>query len=539
MKRIVLAALTAAVAGLIGAPARADVKPHALFSDGLVLQRGMKCPIWGKADPGEQVSVTLTIQKENAVAVSEASVTADDKGNWRVDIQVAGALAGGPYAMSIKGKNTIDLKEVYIGEVWICSGQSNMEWPLRLSQNPEEAIAKSKNPMIRLFTVARDTSDTPVTELKGDPKWSECNEKTSPNFSAVGYFFGRDLQKALKVPVGLIHTSWGGTIADAWTTRDALEKNSDLKNIVEKYDENRGTATEQYEKALKQYEAALAKHTEAVAKAKEEGKKPPQAPRKPVPPNNNPNRPCVLYNAMIHPLQPYAIKGAIWYQGESNAGRAYQYRTLFPTMIQSWRETWKQGDFPFLFVQLAPFMKIVDEPQESQWAELREAQLLTSLHCKNTGMAVITDVGNPTDIHPKQKEPVGARLALAARALGYGQKIEYAGPIYNKMAKKDGKIVLHFTHVGKGLEAKDGPLHGFTIAGADRKFHNAQAEIQGDTVLVWCDKVTEPVAVRYGWANCPVVNLWNKNGLPASPFRTDDFPGLTEPKERKTTKSAN
>ncbi len=238
---------------------------------------------------------------------------------------------------------------------------------------------------------------------------------------------------------------------------------------------------------------------------------------------------------MIHPLQPYAIKGAIWYQGESNAGRAHQYRTLFPAMIESWRESWKQGDFPFLFVQLAPYMKIESEPKDSAWAELREAQLLTALHLKNTGMAVITDVGNPTDIHPKQKEPVGARLALAALALGYDKKIEYSGPVFDKMKIQDGKAMLSFTHVGRGLEAKDGPLHGFAIAGPDKKFYNAKAEIQGDTVLVWSDQVTQPVAVRYGWANCPVVNLWNKDGLPATPFRTDDFPMVTGPKTAKSS----
>lgn len=536
MKQRLLMAAVAVVVCLPLSSVRADVKPHALFSDGLVLQRGMKCPIWGKADPGEQVSVKLTIKKDNAAADSEASVTTDDKGNWRIEIQVAEALAGGPYEMTIKGKNTIALKEVYVGEVWICSGQSNMEWPLRATHNAEDAIAKSKNPHIRLFTVPKNTSDTPLTELKGDPKWQECNDKTSPSFSAVGYFFGRDLQKALHVPVGLIHTSWGGTIADAWTTREALVSNPELKSIADNYEMSRPSAQANYEKALKKYEADVQKHRAAVAKAKEEGKEPPRAPRKPTPPDNNPNRPCVLYNAMIHPLQPYAIKGAIWYQGESNAGRAYQYRTLFPTMIQSWRATWKEGDFPFLFVQLAPFQKIVSEPQESAWAELREAQLLTSLHCKNTGMAVITDVGDPKDIHPRKKEPVGARLALAARALGYGDKIEYSGPVYEKMTKKDGKIVLHFKHVGKGLEAKEGALTGFAIAGADRKFHNAKAEIQGDSVLVWCEQVTDPVAVRYGWADCPVVNLWNKDGLPASPFRTDDFPGKTMPKAARAAK---
>lgn len=531
MKQCILIAVVLAAAYVAGQQARADVKPHALFTDGMVLQRGMKCPIWGTADPGEFVAVWFAaVNEKNFSRTFTSSTFAGKDGKWRLEFDASPDFAGGPYELFIKGKNTIILKDVYIGDVWICSGQSNMQWPLSATHNAEKALENAKNPRIRLFTVPRTPSDKPLDGIKGDPKWQECNSETVKNFTAVGYYFGRDLQKSLDVPIGLIHTSWGGTVAEAWTTRTALVSNPELQAMIDRYEKSKATASANYKKALKKYEADLAKHKEAVAKAKEEGKKPPRGPRKPVEPGRNPNRPSVLYNAMIHPLQPYAIKGAIWYQGESNAGRAYEYRTLFPTMIQSWRKTWKQGDFPFLFVQLAPFMQIVSEPKESAWAELREAQLLTSLHCKNTGMAVITDVGDPKDIHPKKKEPVGARLALAARGIAYGEKIEYSGPVYDKMTVKDGKAVLHFKHVGKGLQAKDGPLTGFTIAGDDRTFYNAKAEIQGDTVLVWCDKVQQPVAVRYGWANCPVVNLWNKDGLPASPFRTDDFPGVTASK---------
>jgi sialate O-acetylesterase len=530
MKQRIWTAVALAAVCLAGPQARADVKLHALFTDGMVLQRSMKCPIWGTANPREKVSLLLEAKKDLSINVSSAAGQAGEDGKWKTALPIPPDMAGGPYTLTIKGKNTITLKEVYIGDVWICSGQSNMEWPLSRTYNAEEAITKSKNPKIRLFTVPKNTSDKPLDSFKGDPKWLECNPDTVKNFTAVGYFFGRDLQKALDVPIGLIHTSWGGTVAEAWATRSALESNPELQGMIAQYEKSKASAQDNYEKALKKYEEELAKHKEAVAKAKEEGKEPPRAPRKPVEPGRNPNRPCVLYNAMIHPLQRYAIKGGIWYQGESNAGRAYQYRTLFPTMIESWRATWKQGDFPFLFVQLAPFMAIVSEPKESAWAELREAQFLTSLRCKNTGMAVITDVGDPKDIHPTKKEPVGARLALAARGITYGQEIEYSGPVYEKMTVKDGKAVLRFKHAGKGLEAKDGPLQGFAIAGADRKFYNAKAEIQGDTVLVWCDKVPEPVAVRYGWADCPVVNLWNKDGLPASPFRTDDFPGVTASK---------
>ncbi len=530
MKQRLLAVLMlSAVVGFAVPPARADVKPHALFTDGMVLQRGMKCPIWGKADPGEVVSVKFSIKKENAAAEVGASINADEKGKWRVELQVGAELAGGPYELVIKGKNTITLKDVYVGEVWICSGQSNMEWQLRNTHNAEDAIKNAKNPNIRLFTVQKNTSDKPLSGFKGDPKWVECNPDTVKNFTAVGYFFGRDLQKALNVPIGLIHTSWGGTRAEAWTSRPTLEAHEEWKNEPANYEK----AKADYPKALEKYKADLQKHKEAVKTAEKESKQPPKAPKAPSNPRPQ-DVPAALYNGMIAPLIPYAIKGAIWYQGESNAGKAYAYRKLFPTMIQNWRDDWKQGDFPFLFVQLAPFRPIVSEPKESDWAELREAQLLTSLNLKNTGMAVITDVGDPKDIHPRKKEPVGARLALAARALAYEQNIEYSGPLYDKMTVKDGKAVLSFKHVGKGLQAKDGPLQGFTIAGADKKFHNAKAEIQGDTILVWCDQVTEPVAVRYGWADCPVVNLWNKDGLPATPFRTDDFPGVTVPKPRRS-----
>jgi sialate O-acetylesterase len=531
-RRIVLAALTlAAVTCLAGRQARADVKPHALFSDGMVLQQGVKCPIWGTADPGEQVSVKIEAKKLLTTAGAGSAIEADKDGKWKVSLNIIPDMIGGPYTLTIKGKNTITLKDVYVGEVWVCSGQSNMEWPLRLTQNAEETIKNAKNAKIRLFTVAHNTPDKPAHSFKGDPKWSECNPDTVKNFSAVAYYFGRDLQKARNVPVGLIHTSWGGTRAEAWTSQPVLESHKEWKDEPASF----AKAVADFPKALEKYKTDLEKHKEAVKKAKEEGKKQPPAPKVPNKPRPQ-DAPAALYNGMIAPLIPYAIKGAIWYQGESNAGKAYAYRKLFPTMIQNWRDDWKQGDFPFLFVQLAPYMPIVTEPQESAWAELREAQLLTSLNLKNAGMAVITDVGDPKDIHPKKKGPVGARLALAARGIAYGEKIEYSGPVYDKITIKDGKAVLSFRHASKGLEAKDGELHGFTIAGADKKFYNAKAEIQGDTVLVWSDQVKEPVAVRYGWANCPVVNLWNKDGLPASPFRTDDFPMVTAPKTAQPAK---
>lgn len=472
---------------LAAAPASAAVQPHALFTDNMVLQRGITAPVWGTADTDENVTVCFQGQ--------EVSTKAAKDGQWMARLQPL--KVGGPFEMTIKGGTTITLKNVMVGEVWICSGQSNMEWPLRLTENAEQTIADSENPKIRLFSVPKTVSAEPQKTVKG--QWLECNPKTVPAFSAVAYFFGRDLQKALNVPIGLINTSWGGTAAEVWATREALETTANLKYMVEKFD------------------AAMSSF-----KADPTNKNPLQG---------HPVQACVLYNGMIAPLQPYAIKGAIWYQGESNAGRAFEYRTLFPTMIQSWRDSWKQGDFPFLFVQLAPWQKIEKVPKESAWAELREAQLLTAQNCKNTGMAVITDVGDEKDIHPRKKGPVGARLALAAQAIAYQENIVFSGPVYEQMRKEGDKIVLSFKHVGGGLEAKGGSLTGFAIAGADRKFVNAEAKIEGDKVVVWSQEVAEPVAVRYGWANFPLGNLCNRDNLPATPFRTDDFPMVTAPKK--------
>lgn len=473
----------------MNAAALAEVKPHALFSDNMVLQRGMTAPVWGTADADEQVTVSVQGQ--------EVSTKANGSGDWIVRLQPL--KAGGPIEMTIKGTNTITLKNVLIGEVWICSGQSNMEWPLRLTENKEQAIADSTNDNVRLFTVPHKISAEPQKSVKS--QWVECNPQNVPNFSAVGYYFGRDLQKALNVPVGLINTSWGGTAAEVWASRVSLESNPSLKYIPENFD-----------KARAEFMA------DPTGKARD-------------PLKGHPIHAALLYNGMIAPLQPFAIKGAIWYQGESNAGRAFEYRTLFPVMIQSWRDSWQQGDFPFLFVQLAPFMKIEKEPKPSAWAELREAQLLTTQNCKNTGMAVITDVGDEKDIHPQKKAPVGARLALAARAIAYGDNIIYSGPVYETMKKDGDKIVLNFKHTGGGLETRGGSLQGFAIAAADQKFVSAKAKIEGDKVVVWSPDVADPVAVRFGWANYPLGNLWNKEGLPATPFRTDDFPLTTAPKK--------
>jgi sialate O-acetylesterase len=513
MRKATFAALAVA-AGLLGlhAPAHAAVKPNGLIGDGMVLQQGIKAPIWGTADDGEDITVTIEKQKH--------TTTARD-GAWRVDLDPL--KAGGPYELTIAGKNTIRIKNVLVGEVWICSGQSNMEMPLVSTADAQKAIAASANPKIRLFVVKRTSTATPQAAVVG--QWAECGPKTVGGFSAAAYYFGRDLNKALDVPVGLIETNWGGTVCEAWTSHEALGAVPELKYLADKSDKAVKAALDDYLKALDKYR-------EQVAKDRDEGKEPPAPPQLPDIAKNANAFPSSLYNGMIAPLVPYAIKGAIWYQGESNAGRAYEYRTLFPTMIKDWRERWQEGDFPFLFVQLAPFAANKD-PNGVQWAELREAQLLTLQKVPYTAEAVITDVGDEKDIHPKQKEPVGARLALAAEALAYGKKVEYSGPVYESTKVEGNKAILSFTHVGGGLVAKGGPLQGFTIAGADHKFVKAEAEIRDGTIEVSSKEVDKPEAVRYGWANFPVVNLFNKDGLPATPFRTDDLPLTTAPKEKQ------
>jgi sialate O-acetylesterase len=503
-----------AVVGLLAPaslPARADVKPHALISENMVLQQGMKVPVWGTADEGESVTVRFQDQVRTAKAKN---------GHWRVDLDEL--KAGGPFEMTIAGKNTVQFKNVLVGEVWICSGQSNMEWPTWLSQDADKALAGAKNPLIRLLTVPKLPASAPQHDLSA--RWEECTPDTVRNFSAVGYFFGLYLHKSLHVPVGLIHTSWGGTPAESWTSKPSLDAEPALKYLAEK----QASALAEYPHELDKYIGQLTAHRNAVAKALTEGLDTPSMPSPPKNPAKDAWGPGTLYNGMIAPLIPYAIRGATWYQGESNAGRAYEYRTLLPTMIKNWRADWKEGDFTFLIVQLAPFKQVDKDPKESEWAELREAQLLTAETLPKTGIAVITDVGETNDIHPRRKQPVGARMALAALALANGESIEYSGPIYSSMRIQGDRAILSFKHVDGGLRAQGGPLTGFAIAGKDRKFFNAEAEIQGDNVIVRSPKVSDPVAVRYGWANYPVVNLWNKAGLPASPFRTDDFPMVTQ-----------
>ncbi len=479
----------------------ADVKLPALFSDHAVLQRGQPVPVWGTADAGEEVTVSLAGQTQTAKAGAD--------GKWKVSLTPLKEAES--LTLTVKGHNTLTVNDVAVGEVWLASGQSNMAYRLAADANAAAAIAAAADPQLRFFTISGNSSDTPLAEVPS--KWLASDATSAPGYSAVAYYFARDLRKALKVPVGIIHSSVGGTPAEAWTSRGAIEANEEL---------NKGLS-EMQAAAIEAYPALLAKYQEneekdlknwqiAADKATAAGQ---VAPRKPAPPRDpakNPSRPSALYNAMIAPLEPYGIRGAIWYQGESNSGRAAQYRTLFPAMITGWRQAWGQGEFPFFFVQIAPHVGMLPE--------IREAQLLTLDKVPQTAMAVITDCGDAKDIHPKQKEPVGSRLALAARATVYGEKIEYSGPAFESLTVDGGRAVLKFQHAA-GLTAKDGELKGFTVAGEDKNFVPAKAEIKGETVIVSAESVSTPAAVRYGWANVPEVNLYNAAGLPASPFRTD------------------
>jgi sialate O-acetylesterase len=489
------------IAALLVCPLHSAVKPNALFSDNAVLQQDTPIPVWGTAADNEKVTVQLDGQ--------QISTTAKD-GKWMV--QLPSHKAGGPFAMTITGQNTNLFTNILVGEVWVCSGQSNMEFRLNGASNAVTEIQTANYPQLRMFTVNHKIALNPCDEVVG--KWMVCTPATAAGFSAVGYYFGRDLLKAKSVPVGMIHSAWGGTPAQAWTSFSGFSRSPELKF----YTDALTNSVADYCKALEAYRTVLDDYHAKVTSVPTSPPWPTNLPSSgPVSPfdgkGSMPQTPTVLYNGMIAPLLPYAIRGVIWYQGESNAGQAKLYQTLFPAMIADWRQKWGRGDFPFLFTQIAPF--------GGQPPEIREAQLLTLGKTTNTAMAVTTDVGDANNIHPTRKEPVGQRLALAARAVAYGEKIEYSGPLYESMRVDSNKIVLTFSHTGNALLSKDGELKGFTIAGADGKALPAKAEIVGSTVVVSSDSVPLPVAVRYGWTNVPDVNLFNHEGLPASPFRTD------------------
>ena len=529
--------------------ARADVQLPAIFGDHMVLQQEATLPVWGRATPGEKITVTFSGRKAEATATAE--------GKWRADLP---ALAAGtsPGALVVTGKNTVTINDVLVGEVWLCGGQSNMEYGTGRGQT-----AKAKDDQIRLFHVPHRLALAPVDDVRAS--WEVCTPETVPGFSAVGFFFAQNLRTVLKRPVGLIESCVGGTGAQEWTDLPTLRAVPALRHYAEAFDKIAAAypggepeydakaavhddAVKQWKAALDAdpaYQTALKEYTATAAQARAAGQPEPRRLKPPVPePAGPPGKrgdPAFLFNGMIAPLVPYAVRGVIWYQGENNASNpitATEYRTLFPALIADWRGLWKEGDFPFLYVQLANYGS-----PNSGWPLLREAQLRT-LSLPKTGMAVTIDIGTGDNIHPPDKADVGARLALAARHVAYGEHLVYTGPIYEAMKPEGSGVRISFDRdsLGSGLTIGTAPwtdpkaapvskteLQGFVIAGEDEKWVEAQAKIENNTVVVSSAQVPRPVAVRYAWANNPSCNLYNKEGLPASPFRTDDWTSIPAP----------
>lgn len=513
MKRIARVCLVAAVCAAWSL--HAEVKPAALFANHMVLQRGQDLPVWGWADAGEKVTVSIAGQT--------ATAAADAQGDWKLVLKPIRSTA--LLEMTITGTNDIVIKDILMGEVWLCSGQSNMAMRVGSCKDLEQEKAAADLPKIRHFQIKNTVCPEPTRNLGGT--WTVCSPATVAGYTATGYFFARSLFQELGVPIGIVHSSWGGTPAEAWTSWEDLAGSDNLKPILERYQE----ALEQYPERQADWEKQVAAWKEKVSTEKAEGKKP--LSRQPRPPMNERHyqRPCGLYNGMILSLVPYAIKGATWYQGEGNAGRGQQYEELLKTMIGNWRRIWGQGDFPFYIVQIANWRTAQSDPNEqSSWAELREAQTKVGYDYTNCGLATIIDIGEDKDIHPKNKQDVGARLARIALAKDYGRDVVYSGPKFTSMAIEGNAIRLAFAFLGGGLVHQGDKLDGFVIAGEDKTFVWADAVIDGDTVVVSSPKVPEPKAVRYGWANNPPCTLYNQAGLPAVPFRTDTWPGVTDGK---------
>ncbi|WP_316838559.1 sialate O-acetylesterase [Pedobacter gandavensis] len=459
----------------------AKITLAAVFSDNMVIQQKTTVAFWGKAAPGKQVNLKASW------ASSTFSTQSDKNGNWKIKLPTPGY--GGPYKISISDGKTLQLSNVMLGDVWVCSGQSNMKMPLAdwgKINNYQQEIKDANYPNIRLLQVQHRSSNVPLKDVGiANAGWRVCNPENIAGFSATAYFFARTVYQKTGIPIGLIHASWGSSVAEAWMSAATLKSLPDITKTVEKLNPAKKELSYQ--------------------------------------------QPTVLYNAMIYPFLDFAIKGVIWYQGESNAERAHQYRTLFPALINDWRKSWGIGDFPFYFVQLPYFMKRDLHPGPSLGAELRDAQL-GALKLKNTGMAVTIDIGNELDIHPKNKQEVGRRLALVALANIYGKKIPFSGPVLKSYTIDKDLVKLNFRAVHGGLKTKDNAtLRGFSIAGADQVFHWAKASIHGDRIILSSPEVMQPKAIRYGWSNNPGCNLYNKAGLPAAPFRTDNWEDSTKP----------
>ena len=494
-------------------PALADVRLPAIFSDHLVLQRDASVAVWGWAEPGEEVSVSVA---------GETQATKGGKdGKWMV--KLAKLKAGGPHTLTVKGKNTLTVNDVLVGEVWLGSGQSNMAMTVQSSKDFEQEKAAANFPRLRMFTVDRNPQRTPQSDCKGS--WKITTPENVGPFSAAAYFLGRELHQKLGVPVGLINSSYGGTDIAAWTSEDAQMKVPALKAAFEKWAKD--DAAYVPEKAKANFEKQLAAWKEKAKKARAAKQQPPRAPRAPVQPRLSQNHPANLYNGMIVPILPYGIRGAIWYQGEHNsrdAASGQLYGKQLPLLIKDWRTRWG-CEFPFAWVQLPNFNRPGDG-----WMIVRES-MLKSLAVPKTGMAITIDIGDPTNIHPTNKQDVGKRLALWALGTVYGEKVSaVSGPLPSGHKIRGNEIVLSFTHTNGGLVAKGGALKSFVVAGEDKQWKPATARIEGDKVVVSSADVPKPVAARYAWADNPDCNLFNGAGLPASPFRTDHWP-VEEPKK--------
>jgi sialate O-acetylesterase len=495
--------------------ARGEIKLPTIISDHMVLQQKQVNPIWGWDVPGTKVIVTFADQEHRAVA--------GDDGKWTVRLSPLEADST-PQNLTVEGTTKREIKDVLIGEVWVCSGQSNMEWELAKSFNGDLDSLTATLPELRLITVAVKGTQESLTDFSGE--WKPSTPETALQFSAVGFRFGRQLHQTLRVPVGLIANPWGGAPAEAFIRRESIDKDPRFKSISE------SAAKLESELLPDNGEADIARqkaeHEAAVQKAKEEKKAPPKYLEQRY--LDNKNRPGNIFGGMIHPVVGYGMKGVIWYQGESNATRAWEYRELFPFLIQEWRREWKQGDFPFYWVQLADHQAEGSMPPDSALAELRDAQS-SALKLPNTGQAVTIDIGEGKDIHPRNKHDVAARLVRWALAKDYGFQIPFRSPEFKNLTIEGSKAKVTLDCFGSKLRPFDvNEPRGLTICGADQKWQLAQGKIlNGDTIEVWSDQVPEPVAVRYAWASNPICNLYSDDGLPVTPFRTDDFPLKTQP----------
>lgn len=499
MKPARAAAVASYVLFFAAISARAEVTLPSLLADHMVVQRGLPVHVWGKAAEHENISVTFRGEIQTTIA--------DDLGRW--SLYLSPGEAGGPFQMVIKALNTIQLNDILVGDVWVASGQSNMEFPIKALANPEAEIAAAQYPKIRIFRVEHSPSDYPRSDVEAKT-WAPCTPENVAESSAVAYYFARDLHQKVNVPIGLIETFWGGTAAESWTSLRTLSADASLMPVFAE----RAKMVDEQESVLMRQAQEEHDYQKAVEHAKAEGK---PAPWRKWHPDFAAWAPAALFNGMIAPLTPFAIRGVIWYQGEANSGpRAQLYAHLFQTMISDWRRVWDEGDFPFLFVQIANWNT---EP-DGRWPEVRDAQR-KALALRNTGMAVTIDIGDPVDIHPKNKLDVGLRLARAARAISYGEKLEWSGPLYRQLTREEHALRVWFDDAA-GLTAKGGPLVGFEVAGADGKYVAADAKIDGSSVIVSNSTIPDPISVRYAWAANPTCNLYNREDLPASPFQAPE-----------------